>query len=411
MDQRIILHVDMNAFFASVEQQRNPALQGRPIAVTGASKRTVITTSSYEARACGVRTGMAVWEAKRCCPELILVVGNNREYTRISSRIMALMNDYTPLVEVFSIDEAFLDVTGSLALFKSPEHIAHLLKARIKEQFGLLCSVGIAPNKLLAKLASDMQKPDGLTIIKPEDVRAVLERTPIKALCGIGRKTEQRLVQYGIKTCGDLGRFPVEILHAKFGSVGEHLHRMGLGLDDSPVIPAEQAEPVKSVGHSMTLGRDIDRREDILRYLLQLAEMVGRRARRYEVTGRTVTLSIRYADFHTNIGKQETLADDINLSADIYHAAVALLDSIQLTQPVRLLGITLSNLQQQGGQLPLFADEQRKVFATRAMDEVNRRFGEFTVTFGSLLEEDEEKGSFVISPAWRPEGIRNVDVK
>jgi DNA polymerase-4 len=394
-----------------VEQQRNPALQGKPVAVIGSSKRTVITTCSYEARACGVKTGMAVWEGKRCCPELILVVGNNREYTRVSSRIMELMHDYTPLVEVFSIDEAFLDVTGSLALFKSPENIAYLLKARIKEQFGLLCSIGIAPNKLLAKLASDMQKPDGLTVIKPEEVSSTMERTPINALCGIGRKTEQHLTQYGIKTCGDLGRFPVELLGKKFGVVGEHLHRMGLGQDDSPVIPAELAEAVKSVGHSMTLARDIDTREEILKYLLQLSEMVGRRARRYEVAGKTVSLSIRYADFHTNVGKQETLADYINLSADIYHAAVKILDSMVLAQPVRLLGVTLSNLQHQNGQLPLFADERRKVFATRAMDEVNKRFGEFTVTFGSLLEDDEEKGSFVISPAWRPEGIRNVDVK
>src|ERR1039457_6580312 len=161
MDQRVILHIDMNAFFASVEQQANPALRGKPIAVVGGGSRTVITTSSYEARAQGVKTGMAVWEGKRCCPELILVVGDNRKYQYTSSRIVEIFRDYTPEVEVFSIDEAWLDVTHSISLFNSPERIAYLIKARIKHRFGITCSIGIAPNKLLAKLASDMQKPDG----------------------------------------------------------------------------------------------------------------------------------------------------------------------------------------------------------------------------------------------------------
>ncbi|MRR58048.1 MAG: DNA polymerase IV [Deltaproteobacteria bacterium] len=410
MTHRTILHVDMNAFFASVEQAVNPALRGKPIAVVGSAKRTVITTSSYEARACGVKTGMAIWEAKRCCPELILVVGNNRRYTHTSAGIVGMMLDYTPLVEVFSIDEAFMDLTGSLKLFGSAENIAYQLKSRIRHRFGITCSIGIAPNKLLAKLASEMKKPDGLTVIRPEAVAGILETVPIKELCGIGRQTERRLRLLGITTCGELGRFPVELLTRQFGIVGHSLHRMGKGLDDSPVVPAEETEPVKSVGHSMTLERDIDQRADILKYLLQLSEMVGRRARRYGVSGKTVSLYVRYADFYSSFGKQKTLPDYVSLSDDIYQAAVGILDSVTLEQPVRLLGVKLSGLRSRAEQLSLFTDQTGKTAATRAMDQVNDRYGEFSVTFGSIRADDEQKGSFVISPAWRPEGIRCVDV-
>lgn len=412
MTHRTIMHIDMNAFFASVEQAVNPALRGKPIAVIGPAKRAVITTSSYEARAYGVKTGMAVWEAKRCCPELILVVGNNRRYTHTSAGIIAMMRDYTPLVETFSIDEAFMDVTGSLRLFGSAENIAFQLKSRIRQRFGLTCSIGIAPNKLLAKLASDMKKPDGLTVIRPEEVAGVLERVPVRDLCGIGGKTEKSLRLLGITTCGELGRFPVEILIRKFGVVGEFLHRMGKGIDDAPVVPDREADPVKSVGHSMTLERDVEKREEILRYLLQLSEMVGRRARRYGIAGRTVRLYVRYADFVTDFARQKTLPDYVSLSDDIYRAAVELLDTVTLEQPVRLLGVCLAGLRHGGGgQMPLFRDDGKRRRVTRAMDEVNDRFGEFSVTFGSLRADEDRKGSQVISPAWRPDGVRYVDVE
>lgn len=412
MTQRIIMHLDMNAFFASVEQQSNPELRGKPIAVIG-SGRTVVTTASYEARAFGVKTGMNTWQARQQCPQIIFVVGNNRKYTHTSSQIVRMMREYTPLVEVFSIDEAFLDLTGSLGLFGSAERVAYLLKARIRQRFGLTCSIGIAPNKLLAKLASEMQKPDGLTIIEPGRVQQVLERFPIGELCGIGKKTERQLNLLGIQTCGELGRYPVGILRKRFGIVGDHLSRMGRGIDDAPVIPSEEAEEVKSVGHSMTLEQDIEERDEILRYLLQLSEMVGRRARRYGVRGKTVTLSIRYADFDTWVGRQETLPVPINRSDEIYRAAVAILDTLVLTQPVRLLGVKISNLRHEGDQLPLFADERKKSRLVNAMDEVNNRFGDFKVSFASLLDgkPGTEKGSLVISPAWRPDGIRNVEVK
>ncbi len=410
---KIIMHIDMNAFFASVEQQSNPQLRGKPIAVIGSAKRTVITTSSYEARAFGVKTGMTTWEARQKCPQLIFVTGDNRKYTWTSAQIVKLMMQFTPLVEVFSIDEAFLDVTGSMRLFGTPERIALLLKAQIRHYFGITCSIGIAPNKLLAKLASDMQKPDGLIVIRPEEVARVLERVPVKDLCGVGARTARVLDLYGIRTCGELGRFPVDILRKRFGIIGERLSRMGKGMDDSPVVPVEDDEEVKSVGHSMTLEKDIEERKDILKFLLQLSEMVGRRARRYNVWGKTVTLSIRYADFDTWVGKQETLPDYINQSADIYRAAVRILDTLVLPQPVRLLGVRISNLRYESNQLPLFADERKRAFLVNAMDAVNDRYGDFSVTFGSLLDKEkpDNKGSHVISPAWRPNGIRNVHVK
>lgn len=401
----------MNAFFASVEQQANPALRGKPVAVVGSGHRTVITTASYEARRFGVKTGMAIWEGKRACPELIIVVGDNRKYTHTSRQITAMMREYTPLVEVFSIDEAFLDVTHSTALFGSAETIAYQIKARIRHLLGLTCSVGIAPNKLLAKLASDMQKPDGLTCIQPDRVGDILEKVPIGDLCGIGRKLQRQLNLLGITTCGQLGRFPEELLERRFGVIGPRLKQMAQGLDSSPVVPVEEEQQVKSVGHSMTLNRDVVARDDILRYVLQLAEMVGRRARRYDVAGRTVSLYVRFADFYTNLQKQMSLSRPINLSDDIFQTAVRLLDSMTISQPIRLLGIGLSNLHyQQEQQILLLEEDRKKEQLVRAMDSLNNRFGDFKITFGNLLQ-GTEKGSHVISPAWRPEGIRSVGIK
>ena len=406
---KTILHVDMNAFFAAVEQQSNPALRGHPVAVTGSEKRSIILTATYEARAFGVKTGMTHYEAFERCPQLTLVPANNRLYTHVSSQIMAMLKNYTPLVEVFSVDEAFLDISGSLTLFGSAERIAYLIKSRIKARFGITCSIGIAPNKLLAKLASEQKKPDGLTVYLPEDVPRVLETMPIQELCGIGRRLGHQLQTLGIMTCGDLRRYPVEILRRKYGIIGDRLNAMARGIDPSPVIPDEESAPVKSVGHSRTLRDDLEDREAICAFLLQLSEMVGRRARRYRVSGRVVTLTLRYADF-TTMSRQQIQPGYLDSSEDIYHASVRILDELCLEQPVRLLGVRLSSLRTNVGQLPLFAEERRRYLLTEARDSANDRFGEFTVMFGSLLEQN-GKGSHVISPAWRPEGVRNVEVQ
>ena len=345
------------------------------------------------------------------CPELIIVVGDNRKYTYTSTKINDIFRTYTPEVEAFSIDESWLDVTHSLGIFGSAVNIAYQIKARIRHRFGITCSIGIAPNKLLAKLASDLQKPDGLTVIEPDNISRVLERMPIKELCGIGRKMERHLNMMSIYTCGELGRCDEARLTRKFGIIGKRLKEMGQGIDNSPVIQFGEEDAVKSVGHSRTLERDIDDPVEIRRFLLQLSEMVGSRARRYGVSGKTIHLYVRYADFFSSWGKQTTLKSYINLSDEIYKAAINILSTVKLEQPVRLLGISLSNLKHQAEQIPLFAEDRRKLEATKAMDAVNQRFGDMVVTFGSLLPGKEKAGSHVIPPSWRPNGIKSVDVK
>lgn len=406
---RVIMHIDMNAFFAAVEQQSNPALRGKPVAVIGSQQRTIILTASYEARSYGIKTGMTLYEARQKCPFLYLVPANNRLYTHVSREIMEIFQDYTSLVEVFSVDEAFLDVSGSLDYFGSAERIAYLIKSRIKARFGLTCSIGIAPNKLLAKLASDMEKPDGLTLVQQDEITELLSDLPVGELCGIGRKTVQKLNRLGVFTCGQLSRFPVRQLKCHFGIIGWRLSLMGQGIDSSPVLSPEYEPAVKTVGHSMTLRQDISEREEIARFLLQLAEMVGRRARRYQVRGRTVTLTVRYADFST-FTRQRAQAFPICGSEHIYHAAVRILDELLLTHPVRLLGVRLSGLQHHDAQMSLFEADRRAEQLTQSVDRVNDRYGEFAVMSGRLLEV-KGKGSHVISPAWRPEGIRNVGVQ
>ena len=404
-NNRTIMHVDMNAFFASVEQQSKPSLRGKPVAVIGAQQRTVITTSSYEARAYGVKVGMAVPEAKKLCPEIIFVAGNNKKYTDTCTRLVELYGDYTPLVEVYSVDEAFLDITGSLSLFGKPEDIAMRIKRKILKGFGLTCSIGVGPNKLLAKLAGNMQKPDGFTTIHPGAVSEILEELPVGELCGIGSRLEVHLEAMGIKTCGELGRFPVKELVNKFGVIGNKLHQMGLGIDESPVGPIEDTPDAKSVGHSMTLERNVSNGEEMERYLLQLSEMVGRRLRRGHYFGRTVAMTLRYSNFQT-FTKRCTVKEYINDGFDIYLVALDIVKMIRLKYTVRLLGISVSNLVTNYCQIPLFKKDRDRISVLKAMDKINDRYGEFSITQARLLDRYSHKG--VIAPAWRPAGIRNV---
>lgn len=406
--KKTIMHIDMNAFFASVEQQTNPALRGKPIAVIGSNERTVVTTASYEARAYGVRTGMTKYEAKRLCPHIILVAGDTSRYTDTCRRLVEIYRQYTPVVEVYSIDEAFLDVTGSLPLFGNAEIIAQKIKMDIRKRLGqLTCSIGIAHNKLLAKLGSDMKKPDGLVIIRQEDVPALLERLPVKELCGIGSQIERRLSAMGIKTCGKLGRASIRPLRDQFGVIGERLKLMAQGRDDSPVIPLEQEPDAKSVGHSMTLDRDVNDMETLERHILHLSEMVGRRLRRGGYAGRTVALTLRYPDFDT-FTRRSTAGMHMNNSIDIYIVAKEILNTIRLQQPIRLVGVSVSNLTRNMAQIPLFRSDRMKQAATRAMDKINDRYGDFCVTWGTLIERYHHKG--VISPSWRPGGVKCVNL-
>jgi DNA polymerase IV len=404
---RIILCVDMDAFFASVEQRDNPALRGKPIAVTGAGERTVITTSSYEARAYGVKTGMTVYEAKKLCPSLILVVGNNQKYAQICTKLEEICLRFTPDIEIYSIDEVFLDVTGSHHLFNGPENLARTIKGMVEKELGITCTVGIGPNILIAKLASDLAKPDGLRWINQDTIPSVLEALPVKKLWGIGSHTEEKLRAMGVTTCGELGRASLFLLTKKFGILGERLKAMGNGDLERP-LEIVAREP-KSIGHSITLPRDLWKRDEIIPCLLRLSERVGRRARRYGYKGKKIALTVRYADFKT-FTRQTTLPAYTNDTHEIYHSAVAILDGIRLHKSIRLLGISLSSLGKEGNQMALFQDPDREKRAamTKAMDTVNDKFGEHAITFASTIRE--EKDHKVISPAWRPSGVRKSDV-
>jgi DNA polymerase IV len=397
----------MDAFFASVEQRANPALRGKPIAVTGAGARTVITTSSYEAREYGVKTGMTIYEAKRLCPHIIFVTGDNKKYAQICTRLEEICLRFTPDIEIYSIDEVFLDITGSHHLLSGPENLARTIKDTVKNELGITCTVGMGPNILIAKLASDLAKPDGFRWIGEDIVASVLETLPVKKLWGIGSHTEEKLRAMGIKTCGALGRAPLSLLVKRFGIIGERLKAMGNGRLERPLEIAPP-EP-KSIGHSITLPKDIWKREEITSCLLRLSEKVGRRARRYGHKGKKITLTVRYADFKT-FTKQTTLPAYTNDTGEIYRSAVAILDGIHLRESVRLLGISLSCLGKDGDQMLLFqeADREKKASLTKAVDTVNDKFGEHTIALASTITQ--EKGHGVISPAWRPSGVRNSDV-
>ncbi len=403
---RIFLCVDMDAFFASVEQHDNPDLKGKPIAVTGVGERTVITTSSYEARQYGVKTGMTPREAKKLCPHIIFVTGRNRRYAETCEKLETICDRFTPDRETYSIDEIFLDITGSHHLFGGPEEMARTIKETVKEELGINCTIGIGPNIPIAKLASDLAKPNGLKWIKKEMVASVLETLPVKKLWGIGPHTEEKLRAMGIKTCGELGTAPLSLLIKKFGVFGSQLKAMGSGILDRPLEPAD-SDP-KSIGHSRTFEKDLWKREDIEPQLLSLSEMVGRRARRYGYKGKKVTLTVRYADFKT-FTRQTTIPDCTNDTGEIYRTALSLFDGIHLTTSIRLLGVSLSSFGK-NEQLTLFEEPHRKDrdALLKAMDRVNDKFGENKITWASTV--NQKKGHSVISPAWRTSGVRKSDV-
>jgi DNA polymerase-4 len=381
--ERIILHIDMDAFFISVEQRDNPSLRGKPAAVCGSLSRSVVTSATYEARPFGIRAGMSTQEAKRRCPQLILVEGNHSKYTETAARIFSILKEFTPLVEVASIDEAYLDISQSLLLFKSPFHIAQSIKDQIRESEQLTCSIGVAPNKLLAKLGSRLKKPDGLVVIKKEDVEQILEDLPVAKLYGIGQKLTEALNSIGIFTCGQLGEFPVSVLAKRFGVIGERLHEMGLGLDDSPVVPFDEEEDAKSISHSVTLEEDTSDLNILRKVLLQLSEKVSKRMRREGFYGRRVAITVRYSDFFT-FSKQKTLSKWMNSGNEIFKLAFEIFESIPHPKPIRLLGVGVSLLKKEWCQLDLFEERGKKDNLLKAMDRVNERFGDWTLTWAGL---------------------------
>jgi DNA polymerase-4 len=401
---RTVLHVDMDAFFAAVEQQTYPFLRGKPVGVCGdPDGRTVVAAASYEAKRRGVKTAMTVPEARRRCPEIVLVGGDPAKYIDTSVRLLAIYAQYTDLVEVFSIDEAFLDVTASAHLRGGAEAVARAIKSDVRRRFGLTCSIGIAPNKLVAKFASDWAKPDGLTVIPPGELPALLARTPIEALCGIGPKTRETLNQLGITTCAELGCYPERQLVALFGVNGAKLSRMGRGEDSSPVQACCHETPAVSMGHSLTLARDTHDPTVIRRHLLQLAEQVGRRLRRDRYSGRTVAIVIRYSDFTTRV-RRRSLRSHTDDGHRLYTTGMKLFDELYETgRDVRLLGISLSGLVRDLPPAGLFdsPDVPGDDVFLRAADLVNDRFGEFTVARARLTHR--ARGPGIIAPSWRPD--------
>jgi len=397
---RVILHIDMNSFFASVEQKTYPFLRGKAIAVCGnPSSRTVVAAASIEAKQYGVKSAMNLHEARQHCPHIIPVEGCPSRYIDTSLRLTAIFSTFTDLVEIYSIDEAFLDVTNTADLFGGRSGLAREIKARIRNEVGLPCSIGVAPNKLLAKLASDMKKPDGLTIIVPGQVAAMLEDMPVEELFGIGTKTAASLAELDIKTCGELGRFPERILFQRYGINGTKLKHMGLGQDDTPVMPYYHIPETKSMGHSVTLDKDINDIEQIRRVLLKLSEMVGRRLRRDRYQGKTVHLCLRYEDF-TTVGRQKSVQTLVDDGYEICRVGMEIFNELyQPGRKVRLVGISVSNLVQELRQTDLF-EVPKTLALDLAVDSINNQYGEFTLRRGTLLPR--VRTSKVISPAWRP---------
>ena len=405
MSERIIFHVDMDAFFASVEQRDNPNLQHKPVAVIGPNERTVVVTSSYEARRLGVETGMSKYEAKRVCPQIIFVQANHEKYTQACEKIVEILYSFSPDLEVYSIDESFLDISAVRHFLNdiSPLEIGKRIKQRIQESLSLSCSVGIAPNKLLAKLASSHHKPDGLFQIKEEDVPAILKDLPVEELWGIGKRTKEVLNSLGIYACSQLARADPLLLRKRFGIWGECLKEMGQGKYSSSLMPFGCEPKARSISHSMTLPYDIAAAEEILKHILELTDMAARRIRREGFLGRTVAVIFRYNDFQT-FSRQKKMPYATDDTRKIYSYAAAIVKNTSLEKPIRLLGVSVSGLERAQEELFLFEQDKRAKRLNKTLDSVNERFGDGILTFASLLST--VKHDKVISPSWRPYGAR-----
>ncbi|NTW71177.1 MAG: DNA polymerase IV [Eubacteriaceae bacterium] len=337
-----IFLVDMNSFFISCEGTRHPEITGKPAAVAGDPKnRTgIILTSNYEARKFGVKTAMVVHEALRLCPDLILIPPDHRFYGQKSREVMEILSDFTPVIEQNSIDEAWLDMTGCEGIFGKPAESAIKIMERLKNELGLWCSIGISENKFLAKMASDMKKPLGITELWKEDIALKLWPLPVRSMYGVGKQTAKKLQSIGIMTIGDLARINEDILSRNLGKSGMEFHRLANGVDNSPVI-THSHDDVKSISRSVTLAEDITDFEKAKIVLLRLSDEISTNARRHGKKGRTVQISIKYADFES-ITRQTTVPETF-LSQEIYTAAHELLKKIWNTDlPVRLLGVSLT---------------------------------------------------------------------
>jgi len=380
---RTILHVDLDAFFAAVEQRDRPDLRGRPVIVGGGGPgdRGVVSAASYEARRFGVHSAMPLRTAGRLCPDGVFLPVDGARYQRASREVMALLRRFTPLVEPISIDEAFLDVTASRQLFGGGEAIATRIRAGVRDEIGLTASVGVATTKLVAKIASDLRKPDGLVVVPPGEEAAFLAPLAIARLWGVGPRTAATLRDYGVATIGDLAALPPEVLARRLGTHGPALRDRARGIDPDPV---EDHESAKSIGHEHTFDVDTSDRETIERTLLAMADGVAGRLRATGVKAGTVAVKIRDASFHT-ITRQRTLAEPTDLAEPIWRTALELARPEVRGIRVRLLGVTASKLAPEE-QLPLFAEGDDRVRrVVDVADRLRRRFGERAITRARLL--------------------------
>lgn len=380
--------VDMNAFFAAVEQRCNPLLVGKPVLVCGDPKRrTVVAACSYEARPYGVKSGMPLQQALDLCPAAVLVEGNPAKYVDTAKRLHKIFLEFTPEMEVFSIDEVFLRFSSSA----DPLSTARDIKKRIREQEGLTCSIGIAENKMLAKLAAGLEKPDGLVWIKPEQVEGLLKDMPVEKMPGIGDKTAAHLKTMGVETLGQLAACPETDLTRLFGNFGgQFLHHAGLGRDTAPISPFYEEPIIKSMGHNYTLPKDTYDLALIKAHLHRLAEMVGRRIREERFIGRTVRLTLTFGGqpYHKlcSITRHLTVNESLFDGSDIYRVALKIFGRVGLNgKPVRMLGVSLASLRKGVYQPGLWEDFERKWRLVAAKDAVNNKFGEWTLMTADVL--------------------------
>ena len=387
----------MDAFYASVEIRDTPALAGRPVCVGGPSAgRGVISAASYEARKYGVHSAMPTAQAARLCPELVLLPPDFKRYTQASREIMEIFKRYTPLVEPLSLDEAFLDVAGCERLHGDAEVIGREIKAAILKEVGLVASVGIAPSKFLAKLASDLDKPDGFRVIQPDEIRDVLDPLPVSKIYGVGERTAKRLEAMGVRTIGELASREREDVLSEFGASGAWIHDLAHGLDARRVNPSREE---KSHGMERTFAEDLSDPEELRVFLLEFCEEVAFGLREKGLRGKTVTLKARYADFKT-VTRSQTLAASTNLGPRIYSVARELMSRVP-DGSFRLIGVQVSNLEdvREPVQTDLFAgldDAGRKgrdhEAVTEGLDKLRRKYGRGAVTRGSLVGRGQSKG-------------------
>ena len=381
---RHILHVDMDAFYAAVEQHDRPELRGKPVLVGGDPRgRGVVAAASYEARPFGCHSAMPMAKAVRLCPQTVVVPPRFERYAEISRHVFDIFESFTPLIEPLSIDEAFLDVTGSIRLLGAAEDIARDVRRRIRATTGLTASVGVAPNKFVAKLASDLEKPDGLVIVPPDRVQAFLDPLPIKRLWGVGAATLPKFEELGVHTFGAARELSETQLAERFGESGQHFYELVRGVDERPVVPDREA---KSLSHETTFAADIADREYLRSVLLGQVEQVARRLRHHALQASTVTLKVRTPDFRT-VTRNRTLAAPTDETGALWEAVAAMFEewAQRHRDRVRLIGAGVMNLSlPRTGQLELFADvaETRAQRLDRTIDTIRGRFGDAAIGHG-----------------------------